>query len=290
MRKTVLVVLFLVIMNSLHSQDLIVTNDGDTLNCKITKVKTDNIYFTFKYKGEIRNTLLPFANINKYQYNFFSICEVPEDKVIAYKNYHQLRLGFNGGYSYQTAMVLESLPSYLKNYLEDLKVGFHFGGELIYYYKEQFGFGLKYSQFRTSNHQDDIYYLDNGGNKIYGEMSDKITISFIGPTLSTRISTHDKSNVFLVNFSIGYMEYFNDKVFFEKYKMSGETIGLACDIGYDNELYENLFLGFNISFISGALTEYKWEDWSGVETVKLNEGEYESLNRIDFSVGLRLNM
>lgn len=90
-------------------------------------------------------------------------------------------------------------------------------------------------------------------------------------------------------FSLGYMGYSNNKVIIDKYKMTGSTMGLSYDIGYNIGLSENVSLGFLISFISGTLFEYDWDDGTTKETIKLEKGEYESLSRIDFSVGLRFS-
>jgi hypothetical protein len=55
---------FLTYLTNVRSQDLIVTEKGDSLNCKITQIKSKYIYFTFKYENEIRNTLLPLGQLN----------------------------------------------------------------------------------------------------------------------------------------------------------------------------------------------------------------------------------
>ncbi len=289
MRKLLIVAVLIFVSNSIFSQDLIVTNDGDSINCKITKVKTDNIYFTFKHKDEIRSTLLSVSNIKTHQFDYYQTSEVPKDKVVGYENYQHFRIAINGGYSYQTAKVAESVPSDFKDYISELKSGYHFGGELTYYFTEPLGFGLKYYLFKSSNSLDNIYLEDTDGNRTYGKMSDDLTISFIGPSFSTRLLSHDKKNAFLMNLSLGYMGYSNDKVIIDKYKMTGSTMGLSFDIGYDIGLSENLSLGFQISYLTGTLFEYDWNDGIKTETIKLEKGEYESLNRIDFSVGLRFS-
>lgn len=289
MRKLLILAVLIFVSNSIFSQDLIVTNDGDTINCKITKVKTDNIYFIFKHKDEIRSTLLPVSNIKTHQFDYFQTSEVPKDKVVGYENYQHFRIAINGGYSYQTAKVAESVPTDFKDYIRELKSGYHFGGDLTYYFTEPLGFGFKYYLFKSSNSLDNIYLEDTDGNRTYGKMSDDLTISFIGPTFSTRLLSHDKKNAFLMNLSFGYMGYSNDKVIIDKYKMTGSTMGLSFDIGYDIGLSENLSLGFQISFLTGTLFEYDWNDGTKTETIKLEKGEYESLNRIDFSVGLRFS-
>jgi len=289
MRRLLILAAIIFFSNSIFSQDLIVTNDGDSINCKITKVKTDNIYFTFKHKDEIRSTLLPVSNIKTHQFDYFQTSEVPKEKVVGYENYQHFKIAINGGYSYQTAKVAESVPSDFKDYINELKSGYHFGGDLTYYFTEPLGFGFKYYLFKSSNSIDNIYLEDTDGNRTYVKMSDDLTISFIGPTFSTRLLSHDKKNAFLMNLSLGYMGYSNYKVIIDKYKMTGRTMGLSFDIGYDIGLSENLSLGFQISFLSGTLFEYDWNDGSTTETIDLEEGEYESLNRIDFSVGLRFS-
>ena len=83
------------------------------------------------------------------------------------------------------------------------------------------------------------------------------------------------------------MSYSDDKVIFTDYKITGNTIGTAVDLGYDIGVSENLSLGVQISAITGTLFKYDWNDGSSTETIKLEEGEYESLNRVDLSIGLR---
>lgn len=289
MKNTLILILLISVANSVFSQDLIITNSGDTINCKITKVRTDNIYFTFKHKDEIRSTLLAMSNVKRHQFNFFQTSEVPKEKVIRPENYQHFRIAVNGGYSYQTAKVAESVPSDFKDYIKKLKSGHHFGGDLTYYYTEPLGFGIKYYIFKSSNNLDNIYVEDINGNRRFGKMSDDLTISFIGPSYSTRLINHDKSKAFLMNLSLGYMGYSNDKVIVDKYKMTGNTIGLSFDIGYDIGLSKNLSLGFQLSLLAGTLSEYNLSDGTMTETIKLEKGEYESLNRVDFSVGLRFS-
>ena len=168
-----------------------------------------------------------------------------------------------------------------------MKSGYHFGCDLIYYFSEPLGFGFKFYQFKSSNSLDDIYIEDIDGNRTHGRLGDDLTISFIGPTFSTRLFNHDKSNAFLLNLSLGYMGYSNNKVIIDRYKMTGSTVGLSFDIGYDIGLSENLSLGFQVSYLSGTLFKYELNDGITTKTIDLEEREYESLNRIDFSIGLR---
>jgi hypothetical protein len=286
MKNCIIIALLVLISNTIYSQDLIVTVDGDSINCKITKLKADNVYFTFKHKDEIRNTLLPMTNVKAYQFDYFETSEVPEGKIVGYKNYQHLRFALNGGYSYHLAKVSEAVQSDLRNYVTDLKSGYNYGGDLTYYFSEQFGAGIKFYQFNSSNSMD-IYLEDINGDRRYGKMSDDLSISFIGPAFSIRQLNENNRNAFLMGMSIGYMDYSDNKIVIDKYKMNGNTVGMSLDLGYDIGLSENLSLGFQVSLITGTLFQYEWYDGVTTKTIELEKGEYESLNRIDFSVGLR---
>ncbi len=286
--KKLLVLLAAVILSTpAFSQDLIVTNEGDSINCKITKVKADNIYFTFKHTDEIRSTLLPVSNIQYHQFDYYEQGQVPKNKIVGYINYQRFRIAVNGGYSYNPAKIGSNVPSDFKDYVKDLRSGYHFGGDVTYFFAEQLGFGFKYYLFKATNSLDNIYVDDMDGNRSYGKMSDDITVSLIGPSFSVRFLNHDKSNAFLMSMSMGYMGYTNNKVVVDRYKMTGSSFGTSLDLGYDIGLSESTSLGFQLSLISGYLRKYYLDDGRTKKTVELEKGEYESLYRIDLSVGLR---
>lgn len=287
MKKLFFSFLLLALANTLPAQDLIVTQDGDSINCKITKIKGDNIFFTFNHNNEIRNTLLPKSEVEAYQYGFYKTSAIAGLKAGRNNDFQRFRLAVNGGFSLQTAKIAKDVPADFKDYVRKLKRGAHFGADAAYFFSESLGAGVKYYLFKSSNSIDEIYLEDNDGNRTYGKMSDDVTISFIGPSFFTRTFNYDKTNAFMANLALGYMGYSNNSVLINPMKMTGSTVGVALDLGYDIGLSENLALGFQVSLLTGTLMQYKLNDGTTTQTVKLDQGEYESLNRIDFSVGLR---
>jgi len=274
---------------SVKAQDLIVTSEGDSLNCKITKVKTDNIYFTFKHKDEIRNTLLPLNQVKYHQFNYFQTSEVQANKIIYNEIYPHFRAAVTGGWSYRVAKLADNIPSDFEKYMKDLKSGYHYGLDLSYYFSEQVGFGFKYYNYHSKNEITNVYVtLPNGSTQI-GNMSDDISINFIGPFFSTRLLNANKKNSFLINLGLGYVGYKDNAVLISDFLIKGSTIGLCWDIGYDIGLSENFALGFQFSYIIGTLTRYELSDGASTQTVKLDKENYESLSRIDLSIGLRFN-
>jgi hypothetical protein len=287
MKKLLLLIAFYICLSPVFSQDLIVTDKNDSINCKITKVRKDNVYFTFRHKNEIRSTLLPVAETKHYQFNYFKNIEVPPEKVIDNHIYKHFRIALNGGYGYRTNKMSSTIPSDFSEYSKKLKNGYEFGGDLTYYFTEPLGIGIKYSSFKASNSMSNIYIEDSNGNRRYGNMSDNIGISFIGPVFSMRFLNKNKTNALLMNVALGYMGYKNKYTVVDPYELTSSTTGIAYDIGYDFTLSSNLILGVQLSAISGVLTGYKLYDGSTTQNIELQKENYEGLNRLELSLGLR---
>ncbi|PIY02931.1 MAG: hypothetical protein COZ21_11605 [Bacteroidetes bacterium CG_4_10_14_3_um_filter_31_20] len=292
MRLSAVTILFLVLFNNTaKTQDLIITAKGDSLNCKITKIKSDYIHFTFKYENEIRNTLLPVEQIKFYQKDFYSNPEVPIDKIKNVDcNYHKLRLGGYGGWSNMTAKVSENVPADFKQYVKELKSGYHFGGDFSYFTSENIGFGIKYSMFRTGNELNNIYAVDTVTGQVRtGKLKDDITIQYFGPILCTKISSANKKTHFISDFSLGYLSYKNNATVIENFTLTSGTLGLFLDLGVDFAIDNNLSLGLFFSYTLGTLNQYNYNDGKQSKTIKLDANNLESISRIDLSVGLRWN-
>lgn len=278
--------IFTFISSTAIAQDLIVTQEGDTINAKITKIKPEMIYFSFKHKEEFRNTMLPLTSVKTHQQGFFETSEVPEDKIVGYDKFQQFIVTLYGGSSTLTAEVSDDVPEDFKNYTEDLKKGSHFGFDATYYWSESLGVGLKYHQFGTSGRLNNIYVIDNTfGNERTGILSDDISISFIGPFFSTRF-VNSKNNAFLINLSIGSMSYTNVGHLVDPIKIEGSTAGFSYDIGYNHTIAEKLSLVARISSISGIVDEITVESGGRTQTVELDNDTSENLGRVDLSVGL----
>lgn len=286
MKNLLASLLSLCILMPLFSQDLIVTTDGDSINCKITKTKGDDIYFTFKYGEDIRSTMLPKSSVAYYQNDYFSVSYVPHDIAALKQEYQRFRISARGGYSYQTARLASSINDDFRDYYKKLKSGYHIGGDISYYFTEQLGAAIRISLFRTTNSIGDIYVEDEFGNRTYGIMSDNLSVLFIGPQLSLRMPDRKKKNALIYKLGAGYMNYHDAKTIVTPFDITGNTVGLSADLGYNIGLTKNLALGFEISMMTGMLTSYELSDGLTTWEAELTEGEYESLSRLDFSVCL----
>ncbi|MBN2613654.1 MAG: hypothetical protein JXB00_19010 [Bacteroidales bacterium] len=282
------IVSLLIISTYAFSQDLIVTREGDSLNCKITKVKTDYIYFTFMHNDEIRNTLLPLYNVDQYQYNYFVTVQVPPYRLPVRQPYPHFRAALSGGWSNRTAKLSDDIPSEFRDYFEELKSGHQFSVDLSYYFSEHLGAGFKYNRYWSSNKINSVYMTLPDGTIRNGAMSDNIGIQFAGPFVSTRILNRNKRNSLNILFAVGYLGYKDIATLIDDYTITGNTMGVCWDIGYDIGISKNLAIGFQVSLTSGTLTEITATDGINTETIKLEKENYENISHVDLSIGLRV--
>jgi hypothetical protein len=273
---------------SLYAQDLIVTSENDSINCKITKVKSDYIYFVCKYKEETRNTLLPVNKVAYYQLDYYPTAEVPAEEIQAYKSYPHFKVAVSGGWGYRIAPIANDVPPEFVQYVKGLKSGFHYNAALSYYFNKHLGIGLKYNGSHSGNEMDNIYLINPDSTIEYGKMSDKIMINLILPYFTARFLSARNDNCLFLEAGFGYMGY-RDRatIVSQELTYTGFTIGLCGTVGYDFAISQDWAIGFQLSLITGSISQFKVSGSGYTGTIDLKQ--YEGLSRIDLSVGLRFN-
>ena len=272
---------------SLYAQDLIVTNNGDSFNCKITKVKNEEVYFSYRYKNEIISTWLRLEKIEYCQFNYFEQAEVPVEKILANKIYPRFRLALHGGYAYRTVRLHPNTPSDLVKYEKKLRFGFTYGLDFSYYLSQYLGVGVGYNAFLTQNKIANRKIFTDGHYKDVGEVSNDSRIDFIGAFIHSRKLSINKKRFFSCGLGIGYLEY-NDKetAYSQSLTIEGATVGLCGVAAYDITIYKPLCVGFQLSYVFGFLPQAKVNNGYRTDILSLNK----NLCRAEFSVGLRLNL
>lgn len=290
MRHTLILIFIVAITHTVFSQDLLVTTKGDSLNCKILKVTKNEIRFAYIQDGLVKDSSLSKPSISIYKFNRFAVNDTLEELAnIPKKDYSNYRVAINYGLGYMLAPLSDDISNDLAPYFIDLKSGSLFSGDVAYFFSSYLGIGLKYTQFNTVNSKYPIYEIDDRTDITLrtGSMSDDISIVFVGPYISTRVPSMYRNDAFLMNLSLGYMGYRNDKVVFDDFLLKGKTIGLSLDFGYDIGFSKNIAMGIQLSLYSGYLSKYVMTDNLGSRTIILGEEQYESLSRLDLTIGLR---
>jgi outer membrane protein W len=168
-----------------------------------------------------------------------------------------------------------------------LKKGTNFNFDATYYTSQQYGFGVKYVGFTTSNSMANISATDSTGKTRYGKMSDNIAVGYIGPQISARWADAQNKNYFYINGSLGIISYVDDAEAIEKFTQTAATLGLMFDLGFDIALSKHWAFGAQVSYLMGSASEYILDDGLTSKTVKLEDDNYISFNRLDISAGIR---
>ena len=302
--RTILLLLFSITTILGFSQDKIVKKTGEEIFCQITKINLDSIFYVLPQKDPIKIFYsLERSKVKSYHFNVSKpVKSEPKEFDYANPNYttnseesntvapptglNRFSIGLSGGFSYLLVRLDDEDQSGLKSYYKELKTGYHFSGDVFYYLHGEFGLGLMCSNFRTSNSAEIYIEYPNGAIRT-GLLNDNISTLFIGPAVSAQFLPTGSSNPFVINASLGYFGYDNDGYLIDPIKMTGSTVGLAIDFGYNIKLDKNLFLSLDMGFVFGSLSEADIE-YNGVkERVKFPEGQQENMSRFDVSIGLK---
>lgn len=290
MKNRIYLLLFVILISINYSsaQDLIVTNSGDSIRCKISSIKYERIFFILTDGDQQTSSFLPVNDISYYSVDYYGEIKPTAKRPSVSRNVN-LDISANAAFSYRIAPV-EGGNALEEDYYRGLKKGFNYGADLIFYFNDVYGIGLKYSASNYKNELKDISITYQNGVVRYGDISDNISVSYIGPGLFTRRLTKNMKGYWVMGMTIGYIRYFDDCKVIDPMTVSGETIGLGFDVSYDHQIYPGVSLGGKVSYITGNLTEVKIDDGTSVSVIKLQAGQYESLSRIDAGLVLKLNI
>lgn len=202
----------------------------------------------------------------------------------------KFRIGVHGGWSYRTAPISKDASADLRTYLKGLKSGYNYGANAVFFFNNAIGAGIEYSGFRVQN-ESTVSAIDTTTFKVVnGVIKDDITVTFIGPSISSRYILGANDNIHIVGTaSIGYLSYKDDAMFFDSYTVKAGTVGALVKFSFDFAIAQSVFLGAEIGYLGGSLSKFNYEDATGSKTIELEEGHAENVSRLDFSGGLRLN-
>ena len=249
---------------------------------KITEHKPPSIFGSSCHR--IAAQILKLKNTQEYNENTTKNYSEPVTTVRV-DTLPKFKFSLNGGGGYQTALVFDELPDLLKDFYNDMKLGWQVNADFSYFIRDSWGFGIKTSYYNTSNLIEDVYLTNAMGNTLRGDLSSNLNVSFVGPSVMWRLPSRNNKGAFFSSISMGYMAYANEMIVIDPYRIEASTVGLAFDVGYDYYLSPTTSVGVRISSIQGALFSYDIIEKNSVQHVELEPEYYESLNRLDFSVG-----
>lgn len=273
---TLFFILMVCVCSRVEAQDLIVTSDGDSLNCRITKRNAQFVFFTLAQNGQSKNTLLAANKVASVRKAFYGSSTLPEGiSSVSGKDYSKWQFGLRGGYAYRTAKVSNQISSQYQDYMKKLKSGFVLGGDIHYFVSEPLGFGLKYSFNKHKNEEGT-------------DVKDDITMHYIAVSMLNRYILVNPKNSFLLGINLGYQS-FKDKtiVIGNPVDITGNSAGFGLETGFVHQLSAGSALHFGLAYNMATLYKIKVGQGAIKQTVKLEKGQYEGLSRLELTIGMK---
>lgn len=182
----------------------------------------------------------------------------------------------NIGYGFRTAKLADGLYGTDREIAKDTRSGLAWDASAKYYFNDTFGIGGMFS-------------LLTGSSDVLAPAKTTSSILFAGPAFLIRgqLPRNDK---WILNCSlgIGYIGYYLGSKYGGNYaKITGASVGFLTDLGIEHKFDENLGVAFNITSVSGVLSEYTRNTNGYKEDVKFSSNSYEGLQNLRFSIGLR---
>jgi hypothetical protein len=247
MKKRLLLFLLTLFCNALCAQDLIVTNNNDSINCQILTIDAEMIHFYVMKNNEKVKSSLPWNQVLSSSSGYYSKTE--EDYVYQNKNIYQkknedyahFRIAIVVGYSYR---FLLSHTFFNEDYYKQLKNGYHYGMELNYYFNESLGIGIN-------------WHASHFNSKSAGNYDpEKTRIRQFIPIFSTRTFDKKKQGAFLLNIGVGYISYKDEYRWnYHNDFQTPEGIGILLSAGYDIPISQTMAIYLQSSITSGPLDD-----------------------------------
>lgn len=292
MKKQLLIlILFCFGMRSAFAQDLIVTTSNDTLNCKITNITDDFVFFYFQPSGKTIKARAKRSTVKEYQTDYFDVPEITDPKALraTMMPHHSVRFSANGGWNFRLAKMSPSVTGDYRDFTRKLTNGPQYGGSVKFLIQDILTLGLHYNQYQRSNSMDVYTEIDN--EYVFGTLNEEVRITFIGASggLFAYVSENNRHAISF-GYLVGCLKYLDEGNLFEvPFKIEGKSFGFGFEVNYDYFLTKHLAVGAETSLMFGAARHLTVTEGSHVSAVDLaDSGALESLRKLNFCLNVSL--
>lgn len=298
MKRSLLVALILALfIIGLEGQDRIITYRNDTIDCRITRITRNMIWFDTSVRGVETTGRIPVNDIYSY-YLLPSETGAQESPVNGWAAAGTLRISLSGGLGYLTsgtekaeeAMTgLGVTPDNAKAYYKDLKTGWYGSADASWLFSQKYGIGLKYKFFNTDAATEGYFNPGDPFNIYYTTCTENIYVSYGGVLLSYS-EPLGRLNLFSIYSSVsaGITFYRNEtEVFSEAVLITGRALGLDGTFGLEYRITPLISAGAELSAFTSSLRSITFTNGESEHSQELEEENYENLSRIELSIGLR---
>lgn len=232
MKNILLTTFFLLFTVLVGAQDLIVTNQGDSINCCAELNKKRNQYrIGTKREYGIFWSKIPKEKVSVYIKDFYK--KTPSVRLLSSKKPEELpkwRFAIGLGLGERTFKYMRNSSFFHK--------GLALNIEANYFFHPNLGVGLLYESFYNSE-------------KIFNNKISTQIHNFI-PTLIFRIPISDGQNVFYGSYGLGHSIY---KIVHKSKKQKATFFSQAICAAYDFKISKSFTTGLKIAYILGEVSD-----------------------------------
>ena len=275
---------------NVSSQDLIVLQSGDSINCKIIGYEGKRIKFKHNRNGEIKTSVISKEQLIYKKHNFYS---TTLDDSTNTPDFGLIRVSLSGGFSQIIAPVGSSVSEQLIDYANELRSGNHLGGSLLFFGHKNLGVGVTYKAFQTSNRIEG-YITEINENLVTGNVEDDMLIQHFGMLLGTKTKSERKKIIAFGSLGIGLVSYQNNQTFIDRYLIKGSSFSIISEFQVDFKLYKQIYLGVGFEILFASLTHAEITRLKDNRTVNFsfeeNLDEKFGLSRMDLGAGIKWHL
>lgn len=285
---------------ALRAQDLVITQMGDSLNCKITNVWSELLSVERVVNGRMVPLQLAMSEVKTYRFNYFSPVGTEHAVQLLEPEAPKLprwSIGLGGGYVYRLASIPEGLSESYLNHVRQLKHGHYIDADLSVFFgkRRMGGMGLAVSR-SVSNATSSGVVVDDGydGQRYLSRVEERVAITNVGLFGCERVM-YDK-HMFLARYGLGISAYV-DEIDGSMYLRAGNNVVLElfAELGYCYRVGKHMSVGGKLSLVRGVVKQL-WATTDRQPTSntryshrELSREQWEGLGRLKLGFELRFD-
>lgn len=288
--KKIFLLILLFTSKFLFSQDLVVTQKNDSIECKVVSAQNSFTIYKTYVAGIQQSRAINNKDVLKIDYNYYLTHPSKINrKVVIKSNKNPKTTSFNVGLGYTGLFDLyredPALPTY-GEYLKELSNSFSLHAEIQQSLTQKFGLSFRYDFFK-SKAQDNALQFNYQGSTYYFQIEDEVTIHTLSPGLYYKFPLVPE----LMNintFAAFDYNFFDNPTLINNvsYDVYGQKLGLSIGAAYEYIINESTAISIQFKYRTAKLDKATFVTNGQGKEEKLSGFDRININR--FTIGLNL--
>lgn len=288
--KKVIILILLFTSNFVFSQDLLVTNKYDSIECKVVSTQNSFTIYKIYVDGIQQSRAINNKDVFKIDYNYYLTHSSKLNQVSKIQTKKNPKItSFNAGIGYTSLFDLyredPALPTY-GEYLRELRSSYSLHAEIQHSITKRIGLCFRYDFFK-SKAQDNSLQFNYQGSTYYFQVEDEVTIHTLSPGLYYKMPV--VTNLMNLNFftAVDY-NFFDNPTLINNisYDVYGQKLGMSFGTSYEYIVNESTAISVQFKFRTSKLDKATYvtngtgkdEDLEGFDKININR----------FTIGLNI--